>query len=226
MNLSTLESKLRFLRSFYQLTTEPFREIMRKIEVGEEPYVPNDREDDEQPFLGELRQAEEGLELQGQVCLTVLQRSFKEFLDATLREHRKYLNKNRKSNTERKSKDWRDTYHSLFREVPIDWDKAPVEPSTMEELTLARNCVQHEGGSANVGTMTGLVKMQGEDYQARFPDGFFGDDLQKLGRMGIFRTPPQPLTITLTLEKLDAAFEDMLAFCKYIDAQVLHVRGK
>ena len=216
-NLTTLESKLRFLRSFYQLTTEPFREIMKKIEVGEEPYVPNDPEDDEQPFLGELREAEEGLELQGQVCLTVLQRSFKEFLDATLRQHRKYFKKNRKSKTGPKSKDWRET---LFGEVPIDWDKAPVEPSTMEELALARNCVQHEGRSANVGTMTGLVKMQGEDYQARFPDGFFGDDFQKLGRMGIFRTPPQPLTITLTLEKLDAAIEDMVAFCKYIEKQL------
>jgi hypothetical protein len=56
--------------------------------------------------------------------------------------------------------------------------------------------------------------MQGENYHARFPNGFFGDEFEKLLRMS---KSSQPLTITLTLEKLDAVIEDMLAFCKYID---------
>lgn len=216
-NFETLESKLRFLCSFYQLTTEPFREIMRKIEAGEEPFVPHDDPEryDEQPFLGEWFQAEEGLELQQQVCLTVLQRSFKEFLDATFRQHRRYLNKIRESKTGPKSTDWCDTYHPLLRKAPIDWDQAPVPLTTMEELTLARNCVQHGGESPNIGPKTGLVKMQSDDYRARFPDGFFANEFQKLLRKG--SKIPQPLRIELTSEKLDAAIQEVLAFCKYID---------
>jgi len=213
-NFEILEGKLSFLRSFYQLTTEPLREIMRKIEASEEPFVPNADPEryDQQPFLGEWFEAEEGLELQQQVCLTVLQRSFKEFLDGTVLQHRDYANNKPKV----KNHNWFAAYKTWFLvEVAMDWDKAPVSLSTMEELTLARNCVQHGGESANIGPKTGLVKMQSDDYHARFPDGFFANEFEKLLRKG--SAFPQPVRIELTSEKLAAAIEEVLAFCKYID---------
>jgi hypothetical protein len=80
-NLEILDSKISFLQVFYQLTTEPFREIKMKIDANEEPFVArgNPKDYDEPPFLTEWQEADEGLRVQGQVCLTLLQRSFREY---------------------------------------------------------------------------------------------------------------------------------------------------
>jgi len=112
------------LRVFYRLTTQAFREIKRKIDAGEEPYVARgDPEDyDEPPFLTEWQEADEGLRLQGQVCLTLSQRSFREFLKATLRQRRDYPNSKPKENA-----NWFDNYKTWFwEEAAIDWGKAPI----------------------------------------------------------------------------------------------------
>src|SRR5258708_2820470 len=119
-NFEILENKLRFLRSFYQLTTEPFRELKRKIDNHEEPFIDHGNREDydgDPPFLTEWLEADEGLKLQQQVCLTVLQRSFKEFLDMTVRLHPDFPN-----NKPKEGGDWFENYKSWFlKEADIDW---------------------------------------------------------------------------------------------------------
>lgn len=218
-NLEILKAKLTFLRAFYQLTTEPFLEVKRKIEANEEPFVARGNPEDysEPPFLSEWLEADEGLKLQQQICLSLLQRSLKEFLDRTIRDHR---GKPRKP---KKGESWFDTYKAWFlEEAAIQWETAPVSLDRMEELSVARNCIQHggetHGGPGDVFDSHALLKRQSINYQERFPDAFFADEFES--RIWKEQNYPQPVTISLTPEKLEIAIADILAFCKFIQEKL------
>lgn len=213
-----LEGKLKFLRDFYEKTTHPFREIMRKIESHEEPYVPcwnGEEPDGDPPFLTDWLDAVDGLRLQEQVCLSLLQRSFREFLDDTAKEHCDYPNSkpNAKGN-------WFENYKKWFYEgCAIDWSQAPMSLSKIEELTLARNCVQHGGEShggpgEHVFDSHDLIKRQSLHYHQKFPDAFFGSEAEK--QIWQSSNCLNPVVIELTPEKLDAAINEITAFCQYI----------
>jgi hypothetical protein len=213
--LPILEDKLQFLHAFYQLTTEPFREIKRKIEAGKEPFVDGrDPEDyDEPPFLSEWQDADQGLKLQQQVCLNLLQRSFREFLDTTVRQC------GGKPQKSKKGENWFDTYKTWFhQERGITWEKAPVSLDRMEELTFARNCIQHggqtDGSPGAVLDSHSLLKRQSIDYHDRFPDAFFADEFEK--QLWREQHYSQPVTIDLTPEKLEVSIGDIVVFCKFI----------
>jgi hypothetical protein len=209
-----LGHKLRFLRDFYEKTTLPFREIQRKIDASEPPYVPRRPLEDytEPPFLTDWLEANEGLRLQEQLCLTLLQRSFKEFLDATMHQHPDF-EKNRPTNRG----NWFERDKKWFLGVlNIDWKQAGVSLSRLEELTLARNSIQHgRGGRFDY---YAILKRQNKDYYSRFPDAFFVDELEKnIRKESNF---PQPITIDLKPEKMDAAISDIVTLCKFIDERL------
>ena len=160
-------------------------------------------------------EADEGLKLQLQVCLTLLQRSFKEFLDKTIQQHEEYPQSRPK-----KGENWFESYKAWFwAEAAIQWDDAPVSPVRMEELTIARNCIQHggeaRGDSGDVFDSHRLLKSQSVNYHKRFPDAFFADEFESnLWKEHGFS---QPVTINLTPEKLEVSIADILAFCRFID---------
>jgi hypothetical protein len=211
--LNILEDKLGFLRVFYQLTTEPFGEIKRKIEASEEPFVARGepRDYDEPPFLSEWLDADEGLKLQQQVCLNLLQRSLREFLDTTIRQC------GGKPTKPKKGESWFDTYKTWFRqEARIGWEGAPVPLSRIEELTVARNCIQHGGETDGKDVLDShsLLKRQSINYHEKFPDAFFADEFEK--QIWKEQNYPQPVTINLTPEKLEVAIRDILAFSGFI----------
>lgn len=204
--LALLNDNLKFLRWFYEQSVMPFREIKRKIEGQEDPYIPAGYECDEPPFLSEWQEADEALKLQGQVCLSLLQRSFREYLDSTVQRHPK-AQPARKGNWFANYKKW------FLEEAAIDWDKSPVPLSRIEELTIARNCVEHGSGSVNDAHR--LVKEQAENYHERFPDAMFASEFERT--LWKEMEYPQPVAIELTQEKLDNAIENILAFAKFIE---------
>ena len=218
-SFAILEQKLSFLKRFYAQTTAPFREIKRKIEAHEDPYIPSSREDeyDEPPFLSEWLEADESLRLQQQLCLNLLQRSLREFLDKTVRQHPK--------SRPAKKGNWFVNYKKWFlKELAINWDDAGINLDRIEELTLARNCVQH-GGEVDHGPSAfvpnsvydahALLKTQSAEYHQKFPDAFYVDEHQKA--LWKSMNYPQPVEIQLTPEKLNTAIDDILAFCGFID---------
>lgn len=218
-NFAILQQKLTFLRAFYDLTTRPFREIQRKIDAHEEPYVPRwDGEDEpsgEPPFLDEWLEAAEGLTLQEQACLSLLQRSFREFLVSTVRNH--------PGGKPMEGGNWFQKYQQWFlTECDVDWTQAPVNLGLIEELSLARNCIQHggesHGGPGDVLDSWRLLKVQSTSYHARFPDAFFASEFEK----GIWKESsyPQPVTIELTPDKLDAAIRETTTLCQFIAERV------
>jgi hypothetical protein len=211
-----LKDKTDFLRAFHLLTTGPFTEIKRKIDAGEEPFVDrrNPEDYDEPAFLVEWLEADEGLKLQQQVCLNLLQRSFREFLDMTVEQLEG------KPQQHKKGENWFDAYKTSFRErAGVDWEKAPGQLSRIEELTMARNCIQHGGqkpyrGAGDVLDSHSLLKRQSADYHERFPDAFFANEFEK--QIWKSQNYSQPVTINLTPEKLEVAIKDILEFCRYI----------
>lgn len=216
MNFAILDDKVRFLETFYHLTTEPFREIQRKIEAGEAPYVDRRGPEyyDEAVFLSEWQDADQALKLQRQVCLSLLQRSFKEFLDRIVRQ-----DLGQKPRKPKGGESWFDVYKEWFSNLGIDWDRAPVTLARLEELSLARNCVQHGGEvKREVLDSHSLLKKQSAYYHERFPDAFFADEFEK--KLWEEQNYPQPVTIDLTPEKLEAAVSDILTFCRFIHEQL------
>jgi len=56
-----LKDRIAFIRQFYDAASLPFVERKRKIDAGEDPFVPPYSEDDEPPFLSEWIEADESL---------------------------------------------------------------------------------------------------------------------------------------------------------------------
>src|SRR5882757_1316218 len=175
-----VEHKTSELKRFYMSSTEPFREIKRKIEKNEDPFVPvydGQEPSGDPPFLDEWQEANDFLRLQEQVCLVLFQRTFREFLDDTIKEH---------TGTKPSSKgNWFAHYCDWFKsEFDIDWSQSSANLGRLEELTEARNCVQHGGESFQLPNQyvfdsDGLIKRQSFTYHGRFPNAVFIDEYQR-----------------------------------------------
>ena len=67
-----LRERTRFIRLVFDNATAPFSSIVQKIENEETPFEPPYREDGEPPFLAEWMEAEEGLQVVGRMCISML----------------------------------------------------------------------------------------------------------------------------------------------------------
>jgi hypothetical protein len=202
--LKILRGKLDFIRWFFDLTTAPFVEIKRKIEAGETPYQSSisPEDDPEPPFVNEGMDAYYAIQLQGQLCLNLLQRSLLEYLDDTV--------KLRQRKAPSKRVNWFENYKEWFLAEGIDWSASTACLSVIEEMTEARNRVQH-GSPDDSHT---LIKQQDQNYRDRFPNAQFQNEFEAR----IFRNfGPQLHSIELTKEKLQGAVEEILTFSTFIE---------
>ena len=212
-----LDDKLRFVHRFYDTVSRPFSLVIAKIENHEEPYDVYDMEDPV-PFEIEWQENRESLNVLGQCCLSLVQRSFKEFLAAfvarsnCVRESEvpKLIGK------QRGEKSWFDSYQRYFRQTyEIEWSRSPVSPNFLEEISLARNAVWHDG------SVWDLTVKQDQKYYDRFPDSLFADDWEKETWPYTWSEslPYQPHKIDITADKLKLAIEAVRGFCSYLDEQ-------
>lgn len=205
--LSGLRDKLRFIERFYESASEPFREIKRKIEASEEPFVPppfdpETASDFDPPFLEEWQEAEESLNLIGQAALNLVQASFRDYLAWYLKLDRVELSA--------KGAHWLERYKNQFLETyGIDWSESPVSVDELEEVNLARNDVEHNGEPF------GMSRSQSKGHRARFPLGVFVHEIDRqiaassehewLGR------------IQITQENLGQAIRRIETFCEFLN---------
>lgn len=199
-----LQDKLEFITWFFDITTAPFVEIKRKIESGEDPYQSSisPEDDSEPPFVLEGIDAHHAIQLQGQLCLNLLQRSLIEYLDETVKLSQR--------KAPRKGDNWFKNYKEWFLAEGVDWGASTACLSLIEEMTVARNRVQH--GSPN--DSHSLIKQQDQNYHDRFPNARFQNDFEA----GIFRNfGPKLHSIELTKENLQDAIEQILSFTTFID---------
>ncbi len=81
-----LKLRTAFIRGYYELSVEPFQEIIRKIEGGEDPYEPPYSEDGEPPFLDEWIRAKTSIEITGATCVSMLSEALKLYFKTWERE--------------------------------------------------------------------------------------------------------------------------------------------
>ncbi|MCJ7481378.1 MAG: hypothetical protein MUO31_00260 [Thermodesulfovibrionales bacterium] len=136
-----LKSRTAFIRYFYENGVRPFNDIKMKIETGEEPYIPTYSEDGESPFLEDWMDAEQGVEIVGYTCISMLSSSLHLFLKSWVNLFEKAHGVKLKANF--KKRGWFDGYKKIFNELELSLSQCGANIDIVEQITLARNRVQH-----------------------------------------------------------------------------------
>jgi hypothetical protein len=207
--LAGLRDKLRFIERHYAAASEPFREIKRKINAGEEPFEPPSLDpetatDFDPPFLDEWQEATESINIEGQAALKLVHGALHKYLSSFVNLYDVPLTA--------KGKDWLERYKNHFRDgYGIDWDNSPVPVSELEEVNLARNDVEHRGEAF------GMTRRQSKEHVRRFPAGLFVNEMDR----ELFQRPGDswPLRIEVTDDGLKEAIRRVESFCEFLDAQ-------
>ena len=213
-----LRKRTDFIRAFYDDASAPFTERKRKIEDGEEPFAPQyTAESDEPAFLDEYMQADESLDVLGQMCISVLAASLQLYLKELVQD--RGVGRPEDDEVAKKAQGWINRYRVFFRnKVGIDWGGGPSNLAVLEEIVLARNRVQHPE------SITSLGFEQSDKDAAKYPRSFFADPLfepQAFARDDSPDAEPvRPVRLKVTRDKLFAALNEVDAFSEWLDAQL------
>lgn len=176
-----LQVRTKFIRVFYEEACFPFTEPKRKVEAGEDPFEPPYSEDGEPPFLDQWMEADESIDVLGQMCISMLSSSLQLYLKESVSELRGRFSKLLAKTGAGRPEDnktafkggWINGYRVYFRDqLGIDWTKAPSNLSLLEEIALTRNRAQHPG------RITTLRIHQSDRDVAKHPRSFFTDELE------------------------------------------------
>jgi hypothetical protein len=145
-----LRKRSNFIRRFYEAAGEPFRETIRKIELGEAPFDdPPYSEEGEPPFMEEWSEASTALEILGRNCVSMLSASLQLYFKTWESQlgitwepgERKGVFKN----------GFVQGYRTCFGEtLKLSWHDCPVNFDILEQIILARNRDQHPDGIATL----------------------------------------------------------------------------
>lgn len=200
-----LKQRLDFIDRLYDDSTASFCEKMRKIEIGEQPYVdqrhPEYDDVSEPAFLEEWQDANEAVEVIGYWCLNMVQASLKAFLEEYVNDMANYhrpLSAAKAELAKTKAASWFERYRLFFLNYfHIDWQRGPVNIEDLEHMNLTRDDLTH-----NVKVTTHAV-YQTKKHAERYPKGLFTDEVwTTLGMGGKIKVGRDQLTQALGL--LDA----------------------
>lgn len=163
-----LKLRTAFIRYFYENGVKPFNEIKNAIENEEEPYIQPYSEDGEPQFLEEWMEADQGVDVVGHVCISMLSSSLQLFLKSWV--HRLEERHGMKFNVSFKKKGWFNGYRQIFQQLQLPLSECTVDFSVVEQVALARNRVQHPEDLADL-----QVKYSKADLE-RFPKPFFASE--------------------------------------------------
>jgi hypothetical protein len=211
-----LRFRTKFIREFYVEASFPFTERKRKIEAGEEPFAPSYSEESEPAFLLEWEQADESLDVLGQMCISVLEATLHLYIEESLNDLRGMYGADVARPDEAEFKrGWINGYRSFFREeLNIDWEKGPSDLGLLEEIVLARNRFQHPE------TISTLTVYQSKHDAAKYPHSFFADEAEL--RLWAYEQSVDfvpPCRLNVTSDKLFAAVDDVDEFCVWLEEQ-------
>jgi hypothetical protein len=211
-----LERHLKFVGRFYNGAAEPFEATKRKIEAGEEPYVPRCEpgDFDGYEYEEEWNEAEDSLRVLGQCALGLLEKALHDYLrEFAMREARVGRADDFSPIIQRcKGGSWFEKICSfLQQENRVDWPRSPVPVERIEQINLARNDVNHHP------TIESTWPTQSERHFRKHPVSVFADELDLLALTGADGVPMCPVTINVTRQKLMASIEDVQQFCAFVE---------
>lgn len=222
-----LQIRTKFIRDLYIDATFPFTERKRKIQDFEEPFILAYSEDEEPAFLDEWMQADESLDVLGQMSISMLATSLHLYLEESINELLGLYGAERlgrlgigrpRENKAAFKLGWINGYRVFFREkLNIEWEKAPSNLELLEEVVLTRNRAQHP---ESIWTLS--VQQSAQDA-AKHPRSFFADDAE----MNLFANGEQieeewvgPCRLNVTKERLFAAIDEVDRFCAWLEEEL------
>lgn len=212
--------RLGFIKQLHERSCAPFVLIKKQIEDEVPPYEPPYSEEGEPPFLAEWLEADESLQVLGYACISMLAASLHLFLRTWEKELGKLAQPQYR--TLFKKKGWINGYRQYFIDIlGVDYANSPVEMMRLEEIVRARNIVQHPDFIAsNTVTFTDddLEALQ-EPFLSTEIDRRMSRSLSNGGRWFL------PLSLHVTPEKFETAFNDVARFAAWLDEKVYDVMG-
>lgn len=215
-----LKSRTAFIRYFYENAVRPFNEIKIAIENKQEPYIPPYSEDGEPPFIEEWMDAEQGVENVVHACISMLSSSLQLFLKSwvTRLENADVM----KFNANFKKKGWFNGYKQIFNELELPLSQCGANLDVVEQITLARNRVQHPE------ELTQLGVDHSERDLKRFPKPFFANEreLKMASRDGDGSATwwLRP-SVKSSKEKIFVAINQVELLCAWLEQEYWKVRN-
>jgi hypothetical protein len=142
--------------------------IITAIEQEEEPFISPYSEDPEPPFLEEWIEANIGIGTVGYTALSMLSSSLQLFLKEWV--DRLKTNRGRELQVNFKKNDWLNGYIKIFENIGIPMNECPANLQIIEQVTLARNRVQHPE------EITTLNVRHSESDLKKFPHLYFAQE--------------------------------------------------
>lgn len=215
-----LKERTKFIRYFYETAGQPFRETMRRIEAEEPPFDdPPYSEDGEPPYLGEWVEANEGLEVLGRSCISMLSPSLQLYFRTWERELGIVWEKGERERAFNSG--FLKGYQVCFGEVlGLSWDECPADLDLIEQIALARNRDQHPESITSM-----RVDHSPKDLQ-KHPRPFFASDIERKMNAdpeiegGFFMSP----AVHVSREALYRAIEEVEALAEWLDARIVAAR--
>lgn len=214
------KERTRFIRYFYEVAGEPFRETKRKIEADEPPFDnPPYSEDAEPPYLEEWMEADEGLEVLGRTCLSMLSPSLQLYFRTWERELGVRWEEGERERAFRNG--FLKGYQKCFGELlGLSWDECPADLDLIEQITLARNRDQHPEH------ITSMRVDHARKDLAKHPHPFFVSEIERkmyLDRemQGTFWMTP---AVHVSREALCTAIEEVEKLAAWLDERIVAAR--
>ena len=159
--------RTRFIRMFYEKTSSAFNDVVAAIEAAQPPYdSPPYDESGEPPFMREWVQADEGIEVVGLTCVSMLSASLQAYFLAWEREIAVEWAPNERNRVWRKG--GLSGYVSAMEQaLELPPGRCPADIEILEQATLARNAVQHPD------RITDLIPQHRKRDLKRYPRPFF-----------------------------------------------------
>ncbi len=215
-----LKERTKFIRYFYETAAHPFHETKRKIEAREAPFDnPPYSEDGEPPFLEEWIEAEEGLEVLGRACISMLSASLQLYFKTW--EHELGITWEKGERKRAFKNGFLHGYKACFGEVlHLSWDDCPADFALLEQVVLGRHRDQHPD---HISTMR--VDHTKKDRE-KFPQLFFVSEIERAmyidSETGAI-TWMNP-AVHVSRDKLLAAIMEVERLAEWLDERIVAVR--
>lgn len=209
-----LKNRTTFIRYFYEHAVSSFSEIIDAIENEKEPFIPPYIEDTEPPFLEEWIEARTGIETVGHAALSMLASSLQLFVKAWVgrleRSHGMKFEVNCKKNG------WFNGYREIFIQSGLVMDECPANLEVIEQVTLARNRIQHpeEIASLNIHHSEKDLEKYSRPFFAQESEiALAGPDDE--GTVSWWFPP----SVTTTKEKIFEAVKQIESLCLWLESE-------
>jgi hypothetical protein len=139
-----LRDRTGFIRFFYDTSAAAFRTVQERISAGKEPFdCPPHNDAPEPPYLEEWMEAETGIDVLGQSCVSLLSDTLKLYFETLQKRVIRYsLSKGLMAHQSREGFVAANRI-ALGQILQTDWSDCPVKFDVIEQVVLARNRAQH-----------------------------------------------------------------------------------